>query len=252
MNVGIRDGDLFLQDDPWVGTNHQMDTAVFGAGVRRRQAVRLDLQLHPPARGRRRRSRAAWCKTRSMCYTEPTFMPPIKLVESGVMREDVVDAWTRRSRLPELMTLELNSQVAGYNTARDGSRDHRPLWRGDRQRRHAQDDRRHRDGRASVCAAARRDVARRSATSRARSQRPQPVQLCLSFDKKGDRLLVRNEGTDPASARSTPPPASFGPQCQRAADRRRYDQYLCAAGVLRRSISTSRPAPSPPRTTRRR
>ena len=30
MNVGIRDGDIFLQDDPWVGSNHQMDTAVFG------------------------------------------------------------------------------------------------------------------------------------------------------------------------------------------------------------------------------
>ena len=30
MNVGIADGDVFLQDDPWVGSNHQMDTAVFG------------------------------------------------------------------------------------------------------------------------------------------------------------------------------------------------------------------------------
>ncbi|HEY2302215.1 MAG TPA: hydantoinase B/oxoprolinase family protein, partial [Acidimicrobiales bacterium] len=30
MNVGIHDGDLFIQDDPWVGANHQMDTATFG------------------------------------------------------------------------------------------------------------------------------------------------------------------------------------------------------------------------------
>ena len=35
------------------------------------------------------------------------------------MREDIVDLWTRRSRLPELMALELNSQVAGFNTARE-------------------------------------------------------------------------------------------------------------------------------------
>ena len=35
-----------------------------------------------------------------------------------MIREDIVDLWTRRSRLPELMALELNSQVAGFNTAR--------------------------------------------------------------------------------------------------------------------------------------
>ena len=29
MNVGIDEGDIFLQDDPWIGTNHQMDTAVY-------------------------------------------------------------------------------------------------------------------------------------------------------------------------------------------------------------------------------
>ncbi|HEX7096899.1 MAG TPA: hydantoinase B/oxoprolinase family protein, partial [Acidimicrobiales bacterium] len=26
---GIRPGDIFVQDDPWVGSNHQMDTATF-------------------------------------------------------------------------------------------------------------------------------------------------------------------------------------------------------------------------------
>ena len=28
-NVGIEPDDIFIQDDPWVGTNHQMDTAVY-------------------------------------------------------------------------------------------------------------------------------------------------------------------------------------------------------------------------------
>ena len=27
--IGINPGDVFIQDDPWVGTNHQMDTAVY-------------------------------------------------------------------------------------------------------------------------------------------------------------------------------------------------------------------------------
>ena len=29
LDVGINPGDVFIQDDPWVGTNHQMDTAVY-------------------------------------------------------------------------------------------------------------------------------------------------------------------------------------------------------------------------------
>ena len=43
----------------------------------------------------------------------------MKLVEPGKLREDVVDAWVRRSRLPGLMTLELRSQIAGVELARE-------------------------------------------------------------------------------------------------------------------------------------
>ena len=169
MNVGIRDGDLFLQDDPWVGSNHQMDTAVFGP-------VFVDGKLFAWIFNCIHQREVGGAQPGGMVqdavdvYTEPTFMPPIKLVENGVMREDVVDAWTRRSRLPELMTLELNSQVAGYNTARRAVlRDHRSLRRGDGQGRDAQDDRRHvGDGGRSAARPARRHVARRTLRGRAR------------------------------------------------------------------------------------
>ncbi len=117
MNVGIRDGDLFLQDDPWVGSNHQMDTAVYGpVFVDGKLFAWLFNCVHQREIGGS--TPGGFIQDARDVYTEPSFMPPIKLAEHGVMREDVVDLWTRRSRLPELMALELNSQVAGFNTAR--------------------------------------------------------------------------------------------------------------------------------------
>ena len=56
----------------------------------------------------------------------------------------------------------------------------------------------------------------------------------MTFDKRGDRLLVSNEGTDPAVGSFNTAPGVF-----RAAVLNgllptiAYDQYLCAAGVLR-------------------
>jgi N-methylhydantoinase B len=152
------------------------------------------------------------------------------------MKEDVVDAWTRRSRLPELMTLELNSQVAGYNTAR------RRLF-----------EIIDRYGAATVTGVMRKMIDDTSATvgerlrglpdatwrderyvAGATQNDRRLYRVCMTFDKKGDRLLVSNEGTDPAVGSFNTAPGVF-----RAAVLNgllptiAYDQYLCAAGVLR-------------------
>ena len=235
MNVGIHDGDLFLQDDPWVGSNHQMDTAVFGP-------VFVDGQLFAWIFNCIHQREVGGAQPGGMVqdavdvYTEPTFMPPIKLVENGVMREDVVDAWTRRSRLPELMTLELNSQVAGYNTARK-----RFFEIIDRY------------GAATLKGVMRKMIGDTAATVGARlrglpdatwrderyvagaTQHDRKLyKVCMSFEKRGDRLRVSNEGTDPAVGSFNTAPGVF-----RAAVLNgllptiAFDQYLCAAGVLK-------------------
>ena len=49
-------------------------------------------------------------------YAEPTFMPPMKLVDAGKVREDVVDAWVRRSRLAELMTSSCSRRSPGSSS----------------------------------------------------------------------------------------------------------------------------------------
>jgi N-methylhydantoinase B len=235
MNVGIRDGDVFLQDDPWVGSNHQMDTAVFGP-------VFLDGKLfawlfncvHQREIGGKQPG--GFIQDATDVYTEPTFMPPIKLAENGVVREDVVDVWTRRSRLPELMALELNSQVAGFTTAR-----HRLSQLLERYGRAAVKGTMYKmiDDTAKVVGArfARLPDAEWQDERYVSGANPGDLRLfrlCLTFRKTGDRLYVSNLGTDPAVGSINVTPGVFRASVLNGLlPIVAYDQYLCAAGVLR-------------------
>jgi len=117
-----------------------------------------------------------------------------------VLREDVVDLWTRRSRLPDLMALELNSQVAGFNTARE-----RLLDLLDRYGARAVKGTMSKmiDDTARVVGA--RLASLPDATWRderyvagANPGDRRLFKLALSFEKRGDRLAVSNAGTDPS------------------------------------------------------
>jgi N-methylhydantoinase B len=46
-------------------------------------------------------------------------MPPFKLVEAGTMRQDLERLFARRSRVPDLVRLDLRSQLAGAHVARE-------------------------------------------------------------------------------------------------------------------------------------
>lgn len=234
-NPGIHDGDVFIQNDPWVGTNHQMDVAVFGPvfwedrlfgwvynAVHQREIGGIEP--------------GGFIQSATDVYTEPTFWPPTKFVEGGTLREDIVDAWVRRSRLPALITLELKSQLAGYNFAR------RRLL-----------EMLERYGAPTVKGVMRRMIHLTSDVVGTRLSRlPDATwrdsryvagacvgdnnlyRLCLSYTKVGDRLRVTNAGTDKSVG-------SFNitPGVQRACVLNAlipliaHDQYLCGAGVLR-------------------
>ncbi len=235
MNVGIRDGDLFIQDDPWVGANHQMDAAVFGpVFVDGRVFAWLYNCCHQRELGGS--VPGGFVQDATDVYSEASFMPPVKLAEGGRMRDDVVDLWTRRSRLPELMALELNSQVAGFTTAR-----RRLLAIVDRYgavtvkaaMAKMIEDTAHSVGRRL---AALPDATWRDERYVAGMNRGQVVQfrLCLSFAKRGDRLTISNEGSDPAvGAYNSAPGVLRATSLNGLLPVLAYDQYLCAAGVLR-------------------
>jgi N-methylhydantoinase B len=236
MNVGIREGDVFLQDDPWIGTNHQMDTAVYApvfwegglfAWVYNVIHQRELGGIEPGGFTQQARD----------VFSEATFFPPMKLVDAGTIREDMVDAWTRRSRLPGLMTLELRSQIAGVELARERLLD---IVR--------------RYGALQVKGAMRKMISTTSGVvaDRLRSLPDgewtdtryaagavvgdlKPYKFSLTVRKRGDRLLYSNRGTDPSVG-------SFNITAGvlRAAITNSlltflcYDQYLCAAGLLER------------------
>ena len=116
-NVGIDPGDVFIQDDPWVGTNHPMDAAVYAPLFVGGQAVRVGLQRRPPARAGRRGARRLRADRDRRLLRGDVHAAGRSWSTRGVLREDVVDAWIRRSRLPELIYLELKSQLAGVEFA---------------------------------------------------------------------------------------------------------------------------------------
>lgn len=234
MNVGIGEGDIFLQDDPWIGTNHQMDTAVYAPVF---WEGRLFCWVYNVIHQREIGGvePGGFTQQAHDVYSEPTFFPPMKLVEGGKVREDIVDAWVRRSRLPGLMTLELRSQIAGIEFAREQVLQ---LLR--------------RYGALQVKGTMRKMIRTTAQVVGERlSSLPdgewtdtryvsgavvgnlKPYKISLTVKKQGDRLTYTNRGTDPSIGsfnitagvlRATVANSLLTYLC--------YDQYLCSAGLL--------------------
>jgi N-methylhydantoinase B len=234
MNVGIYDGDVFIQDDPWVGTNHMMDAAVFApVFVEGRLFAWVYNVVHQRELGGV--EPGGFVQSAPDVYSEATFMPPTKLVERGVLRDDVLDAWVRRSRLPQLMTLETKSQLAGVHFAKRRLEEMVVRY-----------------GPKTVKGAMRQMIDRTAAVTGGRLRRlPDGVwrdsryvagaspgdtklyRFALSIEKHGDRLIVSNAGTDQSSGSFN---ITVGVLRSCIANVLlpflAYDQYLCGAGVM--------------------
>jgi N-methylhydantoinase B len=233
-NVGIQPGDIFAQCDPWVGTNHQMDASLYAP-------IFVDGKLfcwvyncvHQQEVGGV--EPGGFVQQARDTYSEASVFPPIKLVAGGEWRDDVVDAWIRRSRLPQLNHLELKSQVAGIEFARSRIQDMIDAY-----------------GAEMVKGVMRRMVA---STKRTVEQRLESipdgtwrdVRLCagalpgdkslyrleLAVTKRGGRLTFDNAGTDPSAGSFNITPGVWRAALLHAAlPLLAWDQYLCGAGVL--------------------
>jgi len=115
-NPGIEPGDMFIANDPWVGTNHQLDVMlacpVFHEG---RLFCWVTNALHFADLGGG--VPGGWNPSGTTWFEEPPAFQPIKLMERGVMRRDLEDLWCRRSRLPDLTALDLRAVVSGAQVA---------------------------------------------------------------------------------------------------------------------------------------
>lgn len=121
-NPGIHDGDVFLENDPWIGCNHQPDVALLApVFVDGELFCWIANTLHQYDLGGS--TPGSFCPDATDVHTESTPIPPVKLIEAGVMRRDLEAMYLRQSRLPRLVALDLRAAVAGVTVAVEGLRD---------------------------------------------------------------------------------------------------------------------------------
>ena len=116
-NPGIRDGDMFLANDPWVGAAHQQDVMlicpVFHEGELFCWVTNC---LHQYDIGGITPS--SFCLAAESAYEEGILLPPVKIIENGEIRRDIEELYLRASRKPESVALDFRAQLAGNNTAK--------------------------------------------------------------------------------------------------------------------------------------
>jgi N-methylhydantoinase B len=117
-NPGIRDGDMFLANDPWVGAAHQQDVMlicpVFWKGELFCWVTNC---LHQYDLGGITPS--SFCGSAENAFEEGICIPPVKIVEDNTIRRDIEEVYLRASRKPEAVALDFRAQLAGNITARD-------------------------------------------------------------------------------------------------------------------------------------
>jgi len=116
-NPGINEDDMFICNDPYVGAVHQNDVLLVapvhwqGELIAWTGAAIHQIDVGGPGRGQVSIGATS-------IYEEAPVMPPLKIVEGGKTRKDIEAEYLRRSRLPELLGLDLRSMIASNNVAK--------------------------------------------------------------------------------------------------------------------------------------
>jgi N-methylhydantoinase B len=118
-NPGLRPGDMFFCNDPWIGGGlHQNDASLFaplfydGELFAWSGAVCHQVDLGGASPG-------SWSVAGTDVFSESTPVPPVKIVEDGRLRPDIEDMYLRRSRVPKLIALDLRAKLGANNVAQE-------------------------------------------------------------------------------------------------------------------------------------
>jgi N-methylhydantoinase B len=114
---GFKDGDIFLQNDPFISTAQQADTAlyapVFWEGRIFCWIYNMshigDLGGVDPG---------GWSINARDIYDEAIGMPPFKIAREGEVQQDLVEAFSRQSRDPTMIVLGIKGAIAGIEATR--------------------------------------------------------------------------------------------------------------------------------------
>jgi len=118
QSPGIHPGDMFLCNDPWVGTLHQMDVGVL-APVFNDDGELIswvgNFAHHYDVGGT---IPGSFIPNANDVFDEAVPFPPTKIVAGGELMQDVEDLFLRHSRRPDIVRLDLHAQIAAAETAR--------------------------------------------------------------------------------------------------------------------------------------
>ncbi|MBI2919170.1 MAG: hydantoinase B/oxoprolinase family protein [Chloroflexi bacterium] len=113
-NPGIGQDDMFMTNDPFYGALHQSDVTLVAPIHHQGDLVAwCGATLHHADVGGP--TPGGFAVGARSVFDEPPLMPPIKVVERGTLRKDIELEFVRRSRLPELVALDLRAQIAACN-----------------------------------------------------------------------------------------------------------------------------------------
>lgn len=115
---GIEEGDMFITNDPYKGAVHLPDITVvapffyggelvawFGSCAHQLDTGGMDF--------------GSWCPKATERFQEGINLPPLKIVERGKIRTDILNMILANCRLPYLVGLDLRALIASNNVAKD-------------------------------------------------------------------------------------------------------------------------------------
>ncbi len=113
----LREGDMWLVNDPWIGAAHQPDVTlacpVFSEGQLFCWVVNAahqnDVGGTVPG---------SFCPNAEDIYFDPPLFPPCRIVKDGSIDEELEALYRRQSRTPTNLALDLRAAVAGAHAAR--------------------------------------------------------------------------------------------------------------------------------------
>ena len=117
-HLKVRDGDMFIGNDPYIGALHQNDVQMIGPIYAADRIIAwAGVQAHQTDVGGM--DFASWCPRAKNVYQEGIRIPCVKLVDRGELREDVLEMITTASRLPDALGLDIRAFIATLNVARN-------------------------------------------------------------------------------------------------------------------------------------
>ncbi len=113
----VRDGDMFIGNDPYIASLHQNDVQLVGPIYAGDEIIAwAGVEAHETDVGGM--DFASWSPKAKDVYQEGMRIPCVKLVDQGETREDVIEMILTASRLPSHVGLDIRAFIATLNVAR--------------------------------------------------------------------------------------------------------------------------------------